>query len=89
MPGAHKIGAAISGPRITGGNFMDTTLFLILTVATPRFVDRQGTLSAIPGLAVGGLGTHQVSQRKTKGQQPKGKIVSEFFTLFHNFSHFS
>ena len=29
MPGAHKIGAAISGPRIAGGNFMDTTLFLI------------------------------------------------------------
>ena len=29
MPGAHKIGAAISGPRITGGNFMDITLFLI------------------------------------------------------------
>ena len=29
MPGAHKIGAAISGPRITGGNFMDTTLLLI------------------------------------------------------------
>ena len=28
------------------------------------------------------------SQRKTKGQQLKGKIVSEFFTLFHNFSHF-
>ena len=28
MPGAHKIGAAISGPRITGGNFMDTTLLL-------------------------------------------------------------
>ena len=28
MPGAHKIGATISGPRITGGNFMDTTLFL-------------------------------------------------------------
>ena len=26
MPGAHKIGAAISGPRITGGNFMDTIL---------------------------------------------------------------
>ena len=29
MPGAHKIGAAISGPRIVGGNFMDITLFLI------------------------------------------------------------
>ena len=28
-------------------------------------------------------------QRKTKGQQLKDKIVSEFFTLFHNFSHFS
>ena len=28
MPGAHKIGATISGPRITGGTFMDTTLFL-------------------------------------------------------------
>ena len=28
VPGAHKIGAAISGPRIGGGNFMDTTLFL-------------------------------------------------------------
>ena len=31
MPGAHNIGAAISGPRITGGNFMDTTLFLTKT----------------------------------------------------------
>ena len=29
MPGAHKIGAAISGPRIAGANFMDITLFLI------------------------------------------------------------
>ena len=29
MPGAHKIGAAISGARIAGGNFMDITLFLI------------------------------------------------------------
>ena len=28
MPGAHKIGAAISGPRIAGGNFMDITLVL-------------------------------------------------------------
>ena len=28
MPGAHKIGAAVSGPRITGGNFMDITFFL-------------------------------------------------------------
>ena len=28
-PGAHKIGAAISGPRIAGGNFMDITFFLI------------------------------------------------------------
>ena len=27
------------------------------------------------------------AQRKTKGQQLKGKIVSEFFALFHNFSH--
>ena len=27
-------------------------------------------------------------QRKTKGQHLKGKIVSEIFTLFHNFSHF-
>ena len=27
MPGAHKIGAAISGPRITGGDFMDITFF--------------------------------------------------------------
>ena len=26
MPGAHKIGAAISGPRIAGGSFMDITL---------------------------------------------------------------
>ena len=34
MPGAHKIGAAIFGPRITGGNFMDTTLFL-----TPGFFE--------------------------------------------------
>ena len=30
MPGAHKIGAAISGKGIAGGNFMDITLFLKL-----------------------------------------------------------
>ena len=30
MPGAHKIGAAISGPRIAGGkNFADTRIFLV------------------------------------------------------------
>ena len=28
MPATHKIGAAISGPRIAGGNFVDITLFL-------------------------------------------------------------
>ena len=28
LPGAHKIGAAISGPRIVGGNYMDITLLL-------------------------------------------------------------
>ena len=35
MPGAHKIGAAISGPRLAGGNFMDTTLFLIDKAKVP------------------------------------------------------
>ena len=28
-PGAHKIGAANSGPRIAGGKIMDVRLFLI------------------------------------------------------------
>ena len=28
FPGAHKIGAAISGPRIADTNFMDTRIFL-------------------------------------------------------------
>ena len=36
MPGAHKIGAAISGPRITGGNFMDTRIFLNLAILVPE-----------------------------------------------------
>ena len=27
MPGAHKLGAVISGPRITGRHFMDTRFF--------------------------------------------------------------
>ena len=30
----------------------------------------------------------QLTQRKTKGQQLKGKIVSEFFTLFRTCWHF-
>ena len=30
MPGAHKIGAAISGPRIAGGKIMGARFFLIL-----------------------------------------------------------
>ena len=36
----------------------------LLTPATPRFVDCQGALSAILGLAKGGLGTHQDSERR-------------------------
>ena len=28
MPGAHKIGAAISGPRFAGGKIADMRLFL-------------------------------------------------------------
>ena len=28
FPGVHKIGAAISGPRIADKNFMDTRIFL-------------------------------------------------------------
>ena len=38
MPGAHKIGAAISGPRIAGGNFMDITLFLTERMPKSVFV---------------------------------------------------
>ena len=34
------------------------------TPATPRFVDRQGALSATLGLATLGLGTPRVSERK-------------------------
>ena len=30
LPGAHKIGAGISGPRIADTNFTDTRIFLIL-----------------------------------------------------------
>ena len=30
MPGAHKIGAAISGPRIAGGKITDTRIFSAL-----------------------------------------------------------
>ena len=41
MPGAHKIGAAISGPRIADGNFMDITLFL-------RIWDVPGILPGCP-----------------------------------------
>ena len=41
MPGAHKIGAAISGPRITGGNLMDTTLVLTKTAISLEIVSLQ------------------------------------------------
>ena len=42
MPGAHKIGAAISGPRIAGGNFMHTRLFLVKR-STKEFCDTIAT----------------------------------------------
>ena len=38
MPGAHKIGAAISGPRITGRNFMEMRLFL-KNESSPNFLN--------------------------------------------------
>ena len=36
IPGAHKIGAAICGPRIVGKKFTDTRLFLFF------FIPREG-----------------------------------------------
>ena len=33
MPGAHKIGAAVFGPRIAGGKITDTMIFLITSEA--------------------------------------------------------
>ena len=46
MPGAHKIGAAISGPRIADGNFMDITLFLMngFPFFTPFLAQKFGEL---------------------------------------------
>ena len=46
----------------------------------------QKNISGTEG-CLGGVASRSF-QRKTKGQQLKGKIVSELFTLFHNFSHF-
>ena len=54
MPGAPKIGAAISGPSIAGGNLMDITLFL--RMATFFFVDLFGFVRVSPstvGRAIG------------------------------------
>ena len=42
MPGAHKIGAAISVPRIAGGNFMDMGIFLNNTWKTQGCIKTDG-----------------------------------------------
>ena len=80
MPGAHKIGAAISGPRITGGNFMDTTFFLILI--TPEFSSPGLLLSDIMLLGLPGPSPPPchvcprpsfVVPTMSKGQEPLAK----------------
>ena len=43
-----------------------------LTPTTPHFVERQGALSATPGLAKGGSGTHQNGAAKEPFQPPQG-----------------
>ena len=37
IPGAHKIGAAISGPRIAGGRITDMRLFIIMKTCRYRY----------------------------------------------------
>ena len=51
MRGAHQIGAAISVPRITGGNFMDTTLFLKMSSEIENKAPLCGELS-MPGVKI-------------------------------------
>ena len=41
----------------------------LLTPATRRFVERQGALSATPGLAKGGVGTHQIILKPAKSKR--------------------
>ena len=65
---------------------------LTLRVATPSGAPRQAPHESQPYLL-----RYQKSERKTKGQQQKGKTVSALFrtfftlfhTLFHNFQNFS
>ena len=63
MPGAHKIGAAISGPRMTGGKIMDITLFfLILRLRHISIVlqDGRGRMSVTLPLPCCPLQVHRV-----------------------------
>ena len=89
MPGAHKIGAAISGPRITGGNFVDITLFLNSGGSKTLwhrihypvvFLARLGPLGASSvrtGLSTQGWGTQldQNGPLQVKWTNPKGPKI--------------
>ena len=98
FPGAHKIGAAISGQRIADKKFYGHEDFAdVSDIFSFSCSGRKGESKA-PGKGGGDFfcsgpkfpPSHSIApnQGKTKGQQLKGKIVSHFFALFHTFSHF-
>ena len=52
---------------------------------------RSGSATSLGGNRVAGASSSSLlcnSEKKTKGQQLKGKIVSELFTPLHSFAHF-
>ena len=48
FPGVHKIGAAISGPRIADKNFTDTRIFLNIAIITVPVLNGCGTKVQTP-----------------------------------------
>ena len=82
MPGAHKIGAAISGPRNMGRNFMDTTLFL----TNLDFPDSFGQDGSACGCCHGVLGVNArivgIADGSGCAEDPNGLPHDELLRLF-------
>ena len=85
MPGAHKIGAAISGPRITGGNFMDTRLGL--TYLLQRFLPWTTVLRIVKELTKETVSSQdlQSSERRKGAVVIRGSLKNRSSRGFHVF----
>ena len=86
FPGVHKIGAAISGPRIADTNFTDTRIFLIQGQTKQKRREGQRDVQTHPWSRTGPVGTkspqYVLANRKNDVYVTRNVVLNFNFVTF-------